>query len=89
MEPLSIQIRPIVHEDIGLLEEHMAFDWANLGKHRQRFLKQEEDRAVYLIAWEEGLPVGHLLVKWQKEAEEPLASELEDCPDLILNYPRP
>ena len=68
-------------EDVAAIEEHISFDWAALRKHRERLEEQEGGEALYLVAWIGDLPVGHLLVKWQGIADEPMASDMKECPD--------
>lgn len=34
------------------------------GTHQERLEKQQRDEALYLVAWLDGVPVGHLLLKW-------------------------
>jgi GNAT superfamily N-acetyltransferase len=79
--PLHVQIRPLAATEIRLLEWHLAFDWAASGKHRQRFERQEVGEVVYLVAWYDDAPVGHVLLKWQGPTNPELATP-RDCPDL-------
>ena len=65
-----------------LLEQHIAFDWAALDKHRKRLRMQEEDNAVYLVAWHVRLPIGHAFVKWDGPIDHPIVSRLDGCPDV-------
>lgn len=78
----TVKIRPIAADEVAILEEHIAFDWAAPRKHIDRYMGQENGEAVYLVAWKDELPVGHLLLKWQGTADEPMASDIEDCPDI-------
>ena len=75
-------IRPLGNEELGLLEQHIAFDWANLKKHRQRLDAQREGKAVYLVAWDGKLPVGHALLKWDGADDPPIADKVRGCPDI-------
>ncbi|MCH8062578.1 MAG: GNAT family N-acetyltransferase [Chloroflexi bacterium] len=79
---ITVRIRPIAAEDLAIVEERIAFDWAAPEKHSERFTRQEKGEAVYLVAWNGNLPVGHLLLKWRGTADDPLAPDIEDCPDL-------
>ncbi len=78
--PAEIAIRPAAWADLDLLERHLGS--ASPGKHRLRLARQEQGQAVYLLAWDGALPVGHVLLKWGGNGEEPMASALVDCPDL-------
>ena len=64
------------------MEERIAFDWAAAKKHSVRFMRQAKGEFEYLVAWNEELPVGHLLLKWRGTASEPMTPKFEDCPDL-------
>ncbi len=79
---ITVKIKPIAMEDVATIEEHIAFDWAALRKHRERLEKQEGGESLYLVAWIGDLPVGHLLVKWQGTVDQPMASAIKDCPDV-------
>ena len=77
------EIRPLSsEEELILLEQHIDFDWASSKKHRKRFDRQQEGHAVYLVAWDEGLPVGHAFVKWDGSSDQPIASKVGRCADI-------
>jgi GNAT superfamily N-acetyltransferase len=70
-------IRPAAAGDIPLIERFMPRRMP--GTHRERLEKQGRGDVLYLIAWLGGVPVGHLLIKWNGTgASTPLAS----CPTL-------
>ena len=79
---IDYEIRPLAEEEIGLIEQHINFDWAALGKHRERFVKQQRSSVVYLVAWYKNVPVGHALLQWDGSTDKPAASELGRCPDV-------
>ncbi len=79
---LDVDIRPIVAQELGLIEQHISFDWAASGKHRDRLMCQRAGGVVYLVAWLGNLPVGHGLLKWDGTNDEPMSSELDGCPDI-------
>lgn len=58
----QILIRPAVPEDIPRLEAHLTRRMP--GTHGDRVAMQGRGVAVYLIACEGALPVGHVLVEW-------------------------
>jgi ribosomal protein S18 acetylase RimI-like enzyme len=64
-------VRMVEEKDIPELEKHMSR--GPLEKHRVRFERQSREEAVYLAAFVDGIPVGHVLVKWE--------GNLEECPD--------
>lgn len=82
MDVFAVRIRPIAAEDVAILEERVAFDWGAPQKHSERFIRQENGEVVYLVAWKYESPVGHLLLKWRGTSDEPMASDIKDCPDL-------
>lgn len=79
---VAVRITPITEEEVAVVEEHIAFDWGAPQKHMERLTRQEKGDAVYLVAWDEELPVGHLLLKWRGTSDDPLAPDIKDCPDL-------
>jgi ribosomal protein S18 acetylase RimI-like enzyme len=82
MDVQKVEIRPIVADELRPLELHFNFDWASPGKHRDRLVTQQAGEAVYLLAWDRDLPVGHALLKWNGATDEPMVSGLSDCPDV-------
>ena len=78
----SYEIKPLGEEEVELLYQHIAFDWANWKKHRQRLDRQREGHGVYLVAWDENLPVGHAFLRWDGPSDHPIASKLHGCPDI-------
>ena len=77
---LTLAIRPLAEEELPLLEQFPSSSVPE--KHRARFDRQRAGEVVYLVAWDQGLPIGHLLLKWGGAGAEPMASRLRDCPDL-------
>ena len=73
-------IRPLAEEELPLLEQFPSGGLRE--KHPGRLPCQASGEAVYLVAWDGGLPVGHLLLKWGGAGAEPMASRLRDCPDV-------
>jgi ribosomal protein S18 acetylase RimI-like enzyme len=81
---VSIDIRPLTLEEVGLVEAQTAFN--NPKQHRDRLARQERGDVVYWIAWDAKIPVAHVLVKWSGVALEPMASALPGCPDIENLY---
>ncbi len=73
-------IRPLALEEIRLLEARMPRQMP--GVHRERWESQEQGTAVYLIAWQDDAPVGHLVIHWAGSVDEPVASASSGCPNL-------
>ena len=81
MPHLAVDVRPVTRRDVLLLEVHLPFGVPE--KHADRSARQENGRVVYLIAWYNGGPIGHALLKWQGAEEDQVASVLQGtCPDV-------
>ncbi len=78
---LKVEIRPLAEGETDLLERRISSSTPS-EKHRERLALQQQGRVVYLVAWQNAMPVGHGLLKWQGTEDEPMASRLRDCPDL-------
>ena len=76
-----VDIKPIVETDIALLEKR--FPEAGPAKHAERFARQQKGEAIYLIAWIQGQPAGHALIKWGGSQDEPVARQIRTAtPDI-------
>lgn len=81
MPSAIVEIKPITKADIAVLEKR--FPQGGLAKHAERFLRQQKGEAVYLIAWYQGQPVGHALLKWDGSQDEHITRQLRVmCPDI-------
>lgn len=74
----TVDIRPISEADLGNIEKHF-YDFP---KHLNRFDKQKNNEAVYLIGWKESTPVSHALLKWKGTKRENIAAILNQCPEI-------
>jgi len=74
------QVRLLAAVELPLLEQH--FGRGVPPKHRDRLAAQESGVIAYLIAWDMEIPVGHLMLRWAGPEDEPMASELPDCPEI-------
>ena len=77
---VSVAIRPILQGEVALAERLLPLEEASPGRYYDYFAMQQRNEAICLIAWQEGLPVGHALLCWQGSRHEPMASQLRDCP---------
>jgi GNAT superfamily N-acetyltransferase len=86
MTTTVVDIKPIIGTDITLLEKR--FPEGKLSKHAERFSRQQKGEATYLIAWIQGQPVGHVLLKWGGSQDEPVVRQLRftfpDIEDLFV-----
>jgi ribosomal protein S18 acetylase RimI-like enzyme len=73
-----VTVRPLAEDELSLLEESMH---RPPGKHRERFERQQQGEAVYVIAWKDERPVGHLLLTWASNVQE-RAAGAPVCPHL-------
>ncbi len=78
-EIVVAEVRPLGEEEVAAMERH--FPSAIADKHRVRLARQRRDDALYLIAWLEEAPVGHVLLKFTATAD-PAAPRLPDCPHI-------
>ncbi len=76
------QVRPLARPELDLVEAQINLDWAAAGKHRARLDRQDRGEALYFIAWRGATPSGHLLVDRGGTEDEPIRSQLPDCPNL-------
>ena len=74
-----IDIRSLKPSDVIHLESQ---PFPHAPKHHDRLARQQQGDVVYLIAWIDGLPVGHLLLKWGGTTDPPMADVLAQCPDI-------
>jgi GNAT superfamily N-acetyltransferase len=78
----GVEISPITAEDIIYLESSFP-DWGARQKHNQRWQRQKQGEVVYLIARQNGKPVGHVLLKWQGASEPQVVAQRHTaCPDV-------
>lgn len=77
----AMSIRPVASiEEVRRLDRYLAD--ASPEKHRRRLEQQQQGRITYLVAWEGERPVGHVLVRWDGPAVEPMASAYPGCPQV-------
>jgi len=74
----SLVIRSINASELEMIEA--SFPSGDATKHQSRFDMQMQDGANYLFAWYQGVPIGHVLLRWNGTLDEPIASSLRDCP---------
>ncbi|MGI5835443.1 MAG: GNAT family N-acetyltransferase [Chloroflexota bacterium] len=77
---VKIEIRPLAEDEIPILEQQLRS--GPVIRHRQRYQLQEEGEGYCLVAWHDGSPVGHGVINWSGAPDEPMASQLLECPDI-------
>lgn len=75
-----LEIRPLGKDEIGQLETSMPRRAP--GTHVYRWESQQRGESLYLIAWQNGVPVGHLEVRWAGTARREVARLLSGVPVL-------
>ena len=86
-----IRISPVQPGDIDLLCQRMGAD--DGADHRSYADMQSRDEGVYLIAWDEDVPIAHLFIRWTDNTEVPRivdrypqAAQFADCPEICELY---
>lgn len=77
----SIAIEPIPVREVDSIARHMP--WRRAHRHVDRAGAQRAGQGLYLIAWKDGVPVGHSFVKWpgtlsSRHARRESCVEVED-----------
>lgn len=82
---MDIEIRKCREEDLDILCSTIP----RPSFHLDRFNSQEKGDSVYLIAWLDETPVGHLNLKLKGSDEDYIKERINDCPELnaIGTYP--
>ena len=79
MDTASVTIKALEEDEIPLLAQHIRRPHQ---MHRERFALQQEGHALYLVAWQEDVPVGHVLLEWTGTTTMPIAALVEHCPNI-------
>jgi GNAT superfamily N-acetyltransferase len=80
---VDLEVRELAASDVRLLETQLPAE--DESKYRRRFQEHLAGMIVFLVAWDEGLPVGHGYVRWR--AGEPLNRRFPKVPvigDLVV-----
>ncbi|MFB6624572.1 GNAT family N-acetyltransferase [Streptomyces sp. NPDC056374] len=74
------EIRPCRAADLPLLDRHLPAPGAPT-RHADRFARQEAGTGTYLLAWRDGVPVGHGQVRWDGCAAPEVRAAVGECPE--------
>jgi GNAT superfamily N-acetyltransferase len=77
----DIEVRPLREAEVELLDR-MNRGWARgrpLALHVERLARQQSGDAIYLFAWHNERPVGHVLLVLAGPSKEPMRSALRNC----------
>lgn len=80
MNVSDLVVRSIHSSDLDVIRT--AFPSGDATKHESRLEMQLHGDSNYLFAWLDEQPVGHLFLRWNGTLDEPVASNLSDCPHL-------
>ena len=81
MKESDIDVKPLRQCEIRLLDAHLDVDRL-AGRHHDRFTQQQDGRLTYLIAWLDGIPVGHTMVRWEGTTDAFVAERISGCAHL-------
>ncbi|RIK43616.1 MAG: hypothetical protein DCC55_05090 [Chloroflexi bacterium] len=76
-----LHIRPATPADLPLLAQHLHL-WGPTDYHDQRLAEQASGLSLWLITWEDALPVGHLQLVRQGLIQTTVQAHIRDCPQL-------
>ena len=75
------EIRPLEQAEIPILVAHLDVDRL-AGRHHDRFTQQQDGHLTYLIAWLDGIPIGHIMVRWGGTMDAFVAERISKCAHL-------
>ncbi len=76
------EIYPATPADIAEMRASFP-DWGARQKHEDRWQQQQQGKALYLVAGQEGHPVGHAFLKWQGATDAHIVERRTmPCPDI-------
>ena len=75
---MDIDVRPLSRREIPLLDAHLDVERL-AGRHDDRFAQQRDGRLTYLIAWLDGTPIGHAMVRWTGATDAFVAERIQGC----------
>ena len=75
---MDIDVRPLYRREIPLLDTHLDVERL-AGRHEERFAQQEGGSLTYLIAWLDGIPIGHTMVRWEGTSDAFVAERIQGC----------
>lgn len=76
---LTVEIHPL-QEDELIPVEHFLANSTKPSIHAERLARQRDRECVYLVAWRDNMPMGHLLIVWDGVPDMYLADKVESSP---------
>ena len=77
-DQLAPEIRPLKGCEIPILDAHLDVERL-AGRHDGRYAQQQYGCLTYLIAWLEGIPIGHAMVRWTGTTDAFVADRISGC----------
>jgi GNAT superfamily N-acetyltransferase len=74
-----VTVRSLEPPELRLVADSMPA--RPLEKHRERLEQQRRGEALYLVAWDDGVPIGHGLLRWRGRLGFPQVEDLFVNPD--------
>jgi GNAT superfamily N-acetyltransferase len=74
-------IKPATLEDLPHLNQHLRL-WGPPDYHERQIRGQADGGRLWLIAWRDGRPVGHLALNWAGASRPEIRAYVRDCPHL-------
>lgn len=69
MAVLDVQIRPLQENELVLINYFLKTE--NDTVHAERLRRQAQDEVMYLVAWRDEMPLGHVLIVWGGASDSP------------------
>ncbi len=80
-----VKIRPIKKQNLEILYKEM-FDSAVPWLHGKNLAEQIKGNSVWLIAWQDKLPVGHIQITFKNSEVKKIRKQIKRCPHLSTLY---
>ena len=77
---VELIIRPIEESDLDKMDNTFKSEFGRA--HADDLHDQSLSRISFFVAWLDGNPVGHALVRWLGPREETLRKDYPDCPEI-------
>lgn len=75
---MKVVIRPAKQEDLGTLEKYLpAKNIPNF--HQKKLAEQKVGDSLWLIAWLDNLPIGHLQIRWDGAKDKIIIKHIQNC----------
>lgn len=76
----SFEIKPAKFADLDFLNNYLFVNIPHF--HEDKIGEQENGEGVWLIAWKNNIPVGHLQVRWAGSKIDKVRKTINNCPHI-------